>query len=215
MGLDQLTNAGWTLPRAVSSRKWPGTASLEVAHIWLRYADWHGPYLLDEQHVTHITSFMDSSTILLGKPYTLSSNANKSFQGSVVLGIGFVLAIEEAQALIAKDPRNKDVLFPYLNGEDLNSRPDQSPRRQVINFHNWPLEQAETYRDCIEIVKERVKPERNKSNRKIYREKWWQYAEKCQNLYNTIEDMKRVLVISFVTAHLAPAFCPVWVGLCA
>ncbi len=35
--------------------------------------------------------------------------------------MGFVLSPDEAQALIAKDLRNKDVLFPYLNGEDLNS----------------------------------------------------------------------------------------------
>ncbi len=50
--------------------------------------------------------------------------------------MGFVLTPEEAQALIEKDPRNKDVLFPYLNGQDLNSNPDQSPSRWVINFHD-------------------------------------------------------------------------------
>ena len=31
---------------------------------------------------------------------------------------------EEAQALIAEDPRNADVLFPYLDGEDLNRLAD-------------------------------------------------------------------------------------------
>ena len=46
---------------------------------------------------------------------------------------------EEAELLIAKSPRNRDVLFPYLNGEDLNSRRDQSPSRWVINFKDWPL----------------------------------------------------------------------------
>src|SRR5439155_4120111 len=49
---------------------------------------------------------------------------------------------EEAQRLIEKDARNRDVLFPYLNGEDLNSRPDQSPSRWVINFRNWPLRRS-------------------------------------------------------------------------
>jgi hypothetical protein len=53
--------------------------------------------------------------------------------------MGFVLEPEGALRLIDKDPRNKDVLYPYLNGEDLNSRPDQSPSRWVINFHDWPL----------------------------------------------------------------------------
>ena len=64
-----------------------------------------------------------------GNPFRLKANEGKSFQGSIVLGMGFVLEPEEAQRLIEKDARNKDVLFPYLNGEDLNSRPDQSPSR--------------------------------------------------------------------------------------
>jgi hypothetical protein len=53
--------------------------------------------------------------------------------------MGFILEPAEAERLIEKDPRNRDVLYPYLNGEDLNSRPDQSPSRWVINFHDWPL----------------------------------------------------------------------------
>ncbi len=59
---------------------------------------------------------------------------------------------------------------PYLNGEDLNSRPDQSPSRWVINFHDWPLERAETYPDCMKIVREKVKPERDIDNLKASRE---------------------------------------------
>ena len=53
-------------------------------------------------------------------------------------------------------------LFPYLNGEDLNTRPDQSPSRWVINFFDWPLDRktapvsiegpvAEDYPDCLAI----------------------------------------------------------------
>ena len=40
-------------------------------------------------------------------------------RASIVLGMGFVMTPEEAQALIDRDPRNREVLFPYLNGEDL------------------------------------------------------------------------------------------------
>ena len=63
-------------------------------------------------------------------PIILQANADKSFHRIVLfLGMGFVLEPEEAQALIDHDPRNRDVLFPYLNGEDLNDQPDQ--RRRV------------------------------------------------------------------------------------
>ena len=72
----------------------------------------------------------------------MATNAGQSFIGSYVLGMGFVLEPEDAQALIAKDPRNAAVVFPYLNAEDLNSRWDCSARRWVINFHDWPIEKA-------------------------------------------------------------------------
>ena len=114
-----------------------------------------------------------------GRPYRLSTNNRISYIGSYVLGMGFVLEPEEAQRLLDKDPRNRDVLFPYLNGEDLNSRWDQSPSRWVINFHDWPIEKAMEYRDCYEIVERLVKPEREKNNRKVRRERWWQFAERA------------------------------------
>ena len=41
---------------------------------------------------------------------------------------------------IAKDPKNAEVLFPYLNGDDLNSDPEQKTSRWVINFFDWPLD---------------------------------------------------------------------------
>jgi len=50
--------------------------------------------------------------------------------------MGFVLEPEEAQEWIAADARNADVLFPYLNGEDLSSRPDTSASRWVIDFND-------------------------------------------------------------------------------
>jgi hypothetical protein len=120
-----------------------------------------------------------------------------------------------AQTLIEKDPKNKDVLFPYLNGEDLNSRPDQSPSRWVINFKDWALDAdhddpkkpkgapyAADYPDCLAIVREKVKPERDKNNRKERREKWWQYAEKCPALYGAIEGCDRFFVIPRVSKFL-------------
>ena len=139
VGLDQLVERGAAIYRAVPSRKWPGQANLEVAHLWIRRGEWRGDYVLDERPVPGITSQLTVPGTVTGKPYRLAANADLSFIGSYVLGMGFVLDPAEAERLIEKDPRNKDVLYPYLNGEDLNSRPDQSPSRWVINFHDWPL----------------------------------------------------------------------------
>ena len=169
VGLDQLTADGCVIIRAVPSRSWPGEASLEVAHVWLRIGHWVSPFVLDEKPVAGITPFLTESGTVTGTPHRLAANAGKSFNGSNVYGQGFVLEPDEAQSLIDKNPRNKDVLFPYLNGEDLNSRPDLSPSRWVINFFDWPLDRgsapddydgpvAADYPDCLEIVEEKVKP---------------------------------------------------------
>src|SRR5258708_1454069 len=195
VGLDQLLPHGWNIIGAVSSRKWPGTASLEVAQVWMRRGYWLGRCLLDEKLTVGITSFLSSQDSIVGKPYSLSANEGKAFKGHNVYGMGFVLEPEEALALLAKDSNSRNILFPFLNGEDINSRPDQSPSRWIINFRDWPLEQAEAYSSCIKIVRERVKPERDLNNRSIRREQWWRYGDYAKGLESKIVGMKRVLVI--------------------
>jgi len=207
VGLDQLVKDGYSITRAVPSRKWPGTASLEVAHVWTRRGRWSGPVLLDDAPVAGITPFLTPPGVVEGKPYRLAANSGRSFQGSIVLGMGFVLTPEEARALIEKDERNCDVLFPYLNGEDLNSRPDQSSSRWVINFHDWSLGRAEAYPECMAIVRERVKPEREANTySKSARQRWWQYERSRQELYDAIADTPQVLVSCRVTKFVTHAF---------
>jgi len=150
----------------------------------------------------------------------LLSNKGKSFQGSIVLGKGFVLSPEQAEKLIKKDPRNKDVIFPYLNGDDLNNDPEQKPSRWVINFFDWDEEKAKTYPDCYEIIEKLVKPERqrwkkdNEGNEIIgvYAQrgsratKWWQHAERASALYNAISELDQVMVVAQVSKTVAFAF---------
>ncbi|MCB6708380.1 type IIL restriction-modification enzyme MmeI [Bacteroides fragilis] len=154
---------------------------------------------------------------MLGNPYPLKQNAGKSFIGSYVLGMGFVLSPEEAEVLITKDPRNKDVLFPYLNGEDLNNDPEQKPSRWVINFFDWTEEKARTYPDCFEIVERLVKPERQRwkldengneivgtyALRKPLPQKWWIYGEKRPALYETISKVDQVMAIALTSKTVA------------
>ena len=139
VGLDALVAAGVLILRAISSVPWPGEASLEVAHVWLRKGAWQGSYMLDDKPVVGITPLLTEQGRVSGRPFRLEANSDKSFIGSYVLSMGFVLAPEEATALVERNPTNRDCLFPYINGDDLNSRPDQSPSRWVINFFDWPL----------------------------------------------------------------------------
>ncbi|MBI3303708.1 MAG: hypothetical protein HYZ72_16710 [Deltaproteobacteria bacterium] len=118
---------------------------------------------LDGQPVEEIASRLDAGAE--AEPLPLKHNDAKSFIGSYVLGMGFTMGPGDAQQLIAHDARNRDCLFPYLNGQDLNAQSDHHPTRWVINFFDWSLERAEEYPDLIHIVREKVKPERDKVKR--------------------------------------------------
>jgi hypothetical protein len=213
VGLDQINNDGGVIIRAVPSRQWAGVANLEVANIWCRIGAWKGAYVLNEHKVETISSFLSVPGVVSGVPYKLKANEDKSFQGSIVLGMGFILTPEEATRLIEKNPRNKEVLFPYLNGEDLNSRPDQSPSRWVINFFDWSVEKAMQYPDCFKIVEEKVKPERlakqKNSTDRDRAKKWWQYGRGAYALYRTISNLRRVMVGVQTSKYVSISFQPI------
>jgi hypothetical protein len=208
VALDKLRILGATLFRAIESEMWPGYASVTYTPLWVIRSEWSGPFILNNRIVPAITSSLRKPGAVEGNAHALSANNGKSFQGPIVLGSGFYLSPLEAADLIRKNYRNSEVIFPYLIGEDANSRPDYSPSRFVINFRDWPLEKAEEYPDCIAIIRSKVKPERDKNKRKTRRDKWWQYAEKATGLYATMKPLKQVLFHAFTSKYLGFVFSP-------
>src|SRR5207237_3170382 len=110
-------------------------------------------------------------------------NRHRVFQGSIVVGLGFVLDPNEARTLIDQDDRNRECLFPYLSGEDLNTSPTQSPARWVIQFDERSEAEARMYPLLWRIVEERVLPERKSNKRARYASQWWKHGENRQELY--------------------------------
>ena len=162
--------------------------------------------MLDDAAVNEITPSLDAASRVTGAPHRLAANAGIAFQGSNILGLGFTMTPGEARELIERDPRNAEVLFPYLNGEDLNSRPDCSARRWVINFRDWPIERAQQYPDCFERVVRLVKPERDRNRDRSRREIWWRFTRPALDLHRAIQGLDRVLVIALVSKVALPVF---------
>lgn len=211
VGLDQVTRAGLDLRAAVKSAKWPTRgANLEYCVVWGSRQPRAAGVRADADGilVAGITPSLDPVSRVTGNPHRLAANAGIAFIGSYVLGLGFTMSEEEARALIEADPRNAEVLFPYVNGEDLNSRPDSSGSRWVINFRDWPEERAQGYPGCYAIVLEKVRPQRAGDNRGNYRRYWWRYAEHRPGLYAAIEKLDRVLAIALVSKVALPVFAP-------
>jgi hypothetical protein len=207
VGLEKIARDGGSIYAATSSMPWPGVAAVYVSVVHIAKGTHHGNKMLDGQGAPVITPLLDSYSTL-GNPKQLRQNTDNSFQGSNVLGLGFTMPPEEAQALIAKDPHNAEVLFPYLIGRDLNSSPDQSPSRWVINFFDWPLEKAEQYPDCMAIVRKKVYPERQRNRNKQRREIWWRFTRPTIELYQIIAPLERVLVVARVSKTVAFVFVP-------
>ena len=208
VGLDQLVAAGWTLHRAIASEPWPGGASLEMASVWARRDGWAGSSELDRTEVGGITSALAPRSRVDGTAHRLHVNRDRSFQGSNVLGMGFVLSPQEATAMLDADPRNAEVVRPYLVGEDLNSRPDSSPSRWVINFRDWPEQRAREYAEPFARVERLVRPERAKNKRDVRRLRWWQFAERSPGLYKAIAPLDRCIVIARVSKTVQPMLVP-------
>ena len=206
VGLDTLVSQGWTVHRAVRTAPWPNDAGVEVAKLWMYFDEWRGGHVLDGEPVSAISSSLDQRRGADRRPERLALNRGQAFVGSFVNGIGFVLEQEEAESLIAQDPANGDVVMPYLNGADLNEHPQQQPSRWVINFFDWPLDRAEAYSACMDIVRSRVKPERDKVNRKAHREHWWLYGDKRPGLYSAVNGLRRVIAVANVSKTIVPSF---------
>ena len=107
-----------------------------------------GRRMLDGAKVDAITAFLFHRGGH-ADPVRLEANAGKSFVGSYVLGMGFTFddtdkkgvasPLAEMQRLIELGPRNRDVIFPYIGGEEVNTSPTHAHHRYVINFRDYPL----------------------------------------------------------------------------
>ena len=164
------------------------------------------PILLDGRPVEKITAFLFPNG---GNddPQKLRANEDKSFIGSYVLGMGFTFddtnpeatPIAEMHRLIEQNPKNAEVIFPYIGGEEVNSSPTHAHHRYVINFGEMSEKEVrENYPDLMAIVEEKVKPERDKlgNNPDARRRKnnWWLWGRYTPALFRAIAGSDRVLV---------------------
>ncbi len=209
-GLQYLVNHGHEIYRANRSMLWPGDAAVAVSVVHLAKGTPASVSLerrLDDEPVRAINSRLRPKPER-PDPSVLVANSGLSFQGSIVLGMGFTLTSEEREALVKKDARNAERIFPYLGGEEVNSSPTQSHHRYVISFGQMSLEEAGAWPDLLEIVREKVKPERDRNNREVRRKYWWRFGEVAPALYAAIEGLPRCLVTGIVTKHLMFSFQP-------
>lgn len=191
VGLEAMVGAGAVIHAAYPNEPWPGKAAVVTSRVHVYKGEWRGERSLRGRPTAFVSAYLSDREEW--SPKELKAAQNIAFIGSYVLGKGFVLSPEEAQQMLDADPKNADVIFPYLDGDDLKTVPAQRPTRWVINFWDWTEERAQEYELPWQRLEERVKPERQRLNergefvlRKPLPERWWQFGEKRPGLYHAI-----------------------------
>jgi len=149
-GLDHVLSQGGAINFAVRGIKWPGRANLIVSLISIHKGQWRDrPRLLDNRRVSFISAFLEDYSDI-GEPHVLRENRERTYAGSQFRGDGFLLTHEEASALKSRDTRLNQVIFPVINGQEINNSPNLNPDREIINFFDWDLGRAEQFGEAFE-----------------------------------------------------------------
>ncbi|MDP2792475.1 MAG: hypothetical protein Q8O25_00075 [Sulfurisoma sp.] len=206
-GLEQVLAQGGAINMAVRGIKWPGRANLVVSLVALHKGEWCGKRSLDGKEVPVISAYFEDSADA-GEPKSLPENFEVVSTGTYFLGDGFLLKHDEAEKLVDLDPRNRDVLFSIINGQEINNDPALQPGRSIINFFDWTMEKAAQYVEPFRLIEQRVKPEREKQSDKIGREKWWLFMRARIQAYEKIRNLPRCFASARTTKHLIVSACP-------
>lgn len=161
---------------AISTQNWSGEAAVDVSIVnWVKEPPSPpGRFVLDGEEVGGITPALRAEGADVSAAARLPANRGRAFQGPMPVGRGFVLDPEEASRVLAlRDASYREVVRPYLIGEDIAEDPRQHPRRFIIDFAVRTLEEAMKYPTALEILRERVKAERERNQDRFRREHWW------------------------------------------
>lgn len=218
-GLRWICEHGGEIFAARRRVKWPGMAAVVVSIIHIFKGRVAKSRRLDETDVATITAFLFHRGEH-ADPIRLAENSGSSFVGSYILGMGFTFddtdkngvatPLAEMQRLVKKHPQNREVILPYIGGEEVNTSPTHAHHRYVIDFgerteaycrNRWP--------ELMAIVESKVKPERVTKDPEKYPRmvhEWWKFWNARPGLYTAISGLPRVLANSQVSSHIQFAF---------
>ena len=212
VGLDPIGNKGGVIYAATSLVVWPGAANVHASIVHIAKGQWLGDYRLDGEAVGKISTRLSKDSGISDKPFRLKSIFPKASGGTGLLGIGFVIDVDTYDQWVRSDPKYREILWPYINGKELNAISQLSPLRHVINFEDRTESESEHYPLAMDRVRELVKPQRDVLTKQIHEASYWKHWDKRAALYDSIKEVRRVLVCSFVSKHLPFTFLPVgWV----
>ncbi|MFZ4698434.1 MAG: Eco57I restriction-modification methylase domain-containing protein [Candidatus Methylumidiphilus sp.] len=201
-GLEQVIAQGGSINMAVRGIKWPGLANLVVSIVVIHKGKWQGMCSLDNQPAAMINAFFEDSENT-GDPITLIDNADFVFMGSIPLGDGFFLSQYEAESYLINKSYITEIQ-PLLNGQEVNSHPEQKPSRYVINLEHYiSFYKAEgSCPELIDRLRRLVLPERLAQKNTGAKENWWRYYRHNNLSYKKSNQLGGCFITAATTKYL-------------
>ena len=120
-----------------------------------------------------------------------------SSRGFTLVGRGFVVDAEEAGQL-RNNPAHLKLVRPYRNGRDLAATPRGL---YVIDFGTRDEEQARGYPVLYDLLRTRVKPQRDANNDRPSRENWWKFGRNREDFREALSGLPRYIATPYVAKH--------------
>ena len=222
-GLDYIVANGGTITDAVSSEVWSGDAVVHVSIAnWIKGDDAREKRLTTQRGDSRESPWesyilKDINSALspgadVSMAATLKANENNKsvFAGQCHHSEGFLMEPDEAVRFLRNNPKCREVVVPYLTGEDLVE--EYAPTRWIIDFGKRDLFDAMQFSAAFERAKEIVLPN---VQRKADAEKattgnengprgqhlktWWQFWRPRPELIGKLADIPRYIACSRVT----------------
>jgi hypothetical protein len=134
------------------------------------------------------------------KAARLIANQGVASRGMMLFGAGFLLSAEGVGRLFPEGGVGEtSCIRAYRNGRDLTARP-----RLVFVIDLFGLSEAEVrtrYPEAYQHLLETVKPERDRNNRKSYRDNWWTFGEPRKDLRPALEGLGRYIATVETARH--------------
>ena len=232
--LDYIVGNEGIIYDAVQSMPWSGEANVDVSIVnWtkseppfsskrlhvFRGKNEDGEYIFGQLNLPRISSSLSELTDVSNAKLLHSNRIPKYiFQGQTASNKAFVLSSDEAREFIEQDERNKDVIFPYLRGDDMLSNSSSSPDDYVIDFEKHDLLSAQSYKRVFQRIELQVLPdrrqkaateiERNEALRQVnptarinrhYQNalnSWWKHIYGRGDLKNAVSPLTRYIIAS-------------------
>ena len=221
--LEYVVGHGGTITEAVSSQVWPGEAVVHVSIVnWLKGKQTGKKRLFTQlgdakdsawkqEELTEIPPSLSAKTdVRMALPLKTNQEPKRCFQGQNPVNDGFFLGPEEAAHFLRQQPESRDVIFPYMIGDDLVAH--GAPTRWIIDFGQREMTEAMRYKLAFERAKKEVMPDvlakAEKEEKATGKEstrwtrmanRWWQFRDYQPGLMELIATLPRYIACSRTT----------------